>query len=252
MFSDFLTKPCAERIFADDITELTMKIKDLCESERPREKLLAGGAGNLSNGELLAVLLRSGNRNSSAIELAQQLLAVCDARLSNLFNMDSGRMCALPGIGKGKAATVLAAFELGRRFLQEESVLRKRPVITARTVFEIMLPQMKGLRHEECWVLLLNDGCCLIKSVKLSTGGGRSTVIDVRQVLRLALDNCASGIILVHNHPSGNPRPSEADKKQTEQLHKAARTCGLELMDHVVVSDDCFFSFAEERVAGML
>lgn len=229
-----------------------MKIKDLCESERPREKLLAEGAGKLSNGELLAVLLRSGNRNSSAIELAQQLLGVCDARLCNLFNMDCRRMCSIPGIGKDKAATVLAAFELGRRFLHEESMLHMRPVVTARSVFELMLPRLKGLKHEECWVLLLNDGCRLIKSMKLTSGGGRSTVMDVRQILRLALDNCASGIILVHNHPSGDPRPSDADKKQTEQLHKAANACSLQLMDHVVISDDCFFSFAEERVAGML
>ena len=229
-----------------------MKIKDLCESERPREKLLAGGAGRLSNGELLAVLLRSGNRDASALELAQQLLNAADGSLGNLSNMDSGRMCALPGIGEGKASTVLAALELGRRFIHEESALSKTPVVTARRVFELMLPKLKGLRHEECWVLLLNDSCYLLKSLKLSSGGGSATVIDARQVLRLALDNSASGVILVHNHPSGNPRPSEADKKQTALLHKAVKACGLQLVDHVVVSDDCFFSFAEERVAGIV
>ena len=212
-----------------------MKIKDLCESERPREKLLAGGAGRLSNGELLAVLLRSGNRDASALELAQQLLNAADGSLGNLSNMDSGRMCALPGIGEGKASTVLAALELGRRFIHEESALSKTPVVTARRVFELMLPKLKGLRHEECWVLLLNDSCYLLKSLKLSSGGGRATVIDARQVL-----------------PSGNPRPSEADKKQTALLHKAVKACGLQLVDHVVVSDDCFFSFAEERVAGIV
>ncbi|HIT47301.1 MAG TPA: DNA repair protein RadC [Candidatus Cryptobacteroides merdipullorum] len=229
-----------------------MKIKDLCASERPREKLLAEGAGRLSNGELLAVLLRSGMRNLSAVELAQQLLNACDAKLCNLLNMDCGRLCAIPGIGKDKAATVMAALELGRRFLHEESAFDRKAIVTARSVFEIMLPRLKGLRHEECWMLLLNDSCYLIKCVMLSSGGGRATVIDARQVLRLALDNCASGIILVHNHPSGNPRPSEADKKQTAQLHKAAVACGLQLMDHVVVCDDCFFSFAEERVAGIV
>ena len=229
-----------------------MKIKDLCESERPREKLLAGGAGRLSNGELLAVLLRSGNRDASALELAQQLLNAADGSLGNLSNMDSGRMCALPGIGEGKASTVLAALELGRRFIHEKSALSKTPVVTARRVFELMLPKLKGLRHEECWVLLLNDSCYLLKSLKLSSGGGRATVIDARQVLRLALDNSASGVILVHNHPSGNPRPSEADKKQTALLHKAVKACGLQLVDHVVVSDDCFFSFSEERVAGIV
>lgn len=229
-----------------------MKIKELCESERPREKLLAEGPASLSNGELLAVLLHSGNRRCSAVELAQELLNVADGRLCKLFNMDPGRMLGISGIGEGKAATVLAAFELGRRFLNEESSLNKTPIVTARSVFEMMLPRLKGISHEECWVLLLNDSCYLIKSLKLSSGGGRATVIDIRQVLRMALDNCASGIILVHNHPSGNPRPSEADKKQTSQLHKAAGACGLQLVDHVVISDDCFFSFAEDRMAGLV
>lgn len=229
-----------------------MKIKELCASERPREKLLAEGPARLSDGELIAVLLHSGSRRYSAVELAQQLLNAADGRLSRLFNMEAARMLGISGIGEGKAATVLAAFELGRRFLNEESSLDKTPVVTARSVFEMMLPRLKGISHEECWILLLNDSCYLIKSVKLSSGGGRATVIDARQVLRIALDNCASGIILVHNHPSGNPRPSDADKKQTAMLHKAAEACGLQLVDHVVVCDDCFFSFAEERVAGIL
>ena len=184
-----------------------MKIKELCASERPREKLLAEGPARLSDGELIAVLLHSGSRRYSAVELAQQLLNVADGRLSRLFNMEAARMLGISGIGEGKAATVLAAFELGRRFLNEESSLDKTPVVTARSVFEMMLPRLKGISHEECWILLLNDSCYLIKSVKLSSGGGRATVIDARQ---------------------------------------------LQLVDHVVVCDDCFFSFAEERVAGIL
>lgn len=228
-----------------------MKIKDLCESERPREKLLSQGADKLSNGELIAILLRSGNRNSSAVELAQNLLNKSEAKLGNLLNMDAATMCSIPGIGMDKAASVLAAFELGRRFLHEESLVEKKPVLTARNVFEIMLPRLKGLKHEECWVLLLNDSCFLIKLLRLSSGGSRATVMDVREILKIALFNNASGIILVHNHPSGNPCPSDADKKHTSQLHKGAKACGMQLMDHVVICDDCFFSFSDECISGL-
>ena len=223
-----------------------MKIKDLCASERPREKLLAEGAGRLSNGELLAVLLRSGMRNLSAVELAQQLLNACDAKLCNLFNMDCGRLCAIPGIGKDKAATVMAALELGRRFLHEESAFDRKAIVTARSVFEIMLPRLKGLRHEECWVMLLNRANFLLRKERISSGSDHMTVIDSRQIVRLALENNASGIILVHNHPGGNPRPSAPDLRQTELLHEAAKAFDISLVDHIIVCDDCFFSVADD------
>lgn len=225
-----------------------MKIKELCASERPRERLLSNGAGSLSNGELIAVLLRSGNRESSALELAQKLLKMCDGSLGRLSDMGAARLCSIPGISGGKASSIIASLELGRRFLMEESPFTKKPVVTSRYVFDIMLPVLKGLRHEECWVLLLNDSNYLLKKTKVTSGGGNSTVIDVRQVIRLALEHSASGIILVHNHPSGNPRPSDADIRQTDRLHEAANACGLELLDHIVVSDDSFFSFADDRM----
>ncbi len=227
-----------------------MKMKDLCESERPREKMMMRGPQSLSDGELLAVLLRGGTRRESALELSQRLLKLTDGRLSGLFNLSAEKMCSLPGIGLAKAASVLAAFELGKRFLSEASSVDKKPVLTSRMVFDIMLPLLKGLRHEECWILLLNDSSYLTSKVKLTSGGGRSTVIDVRQVVRYALDRSASGIILVHNHPSGNPRPSDADISHTGALRKAAEACGVDLLDHVVICDDCFFSFSEERMYG--
>jgi len=227
-----------------------MKMKDLCESERPREKMMMRGPQSLSDGELLAVLLRGGTRRESALELSQRLLNLADGRLGGLFNLSAEKLCSLPGIGLAKAASVLAAFELGKRFLSEASSVDKKPVLTARMVFDIMLPLLKGLRHEECWILLLNDSSYLTSKIKLTSGGGRSTVIDVRQVVRYALDRSASGIILVHNHPSGNPRPSNADVSHTGALRKAAETCGIDLLDHVVICDDCFFSFSEEKMYG--
>ena len=225
-----------------------MKIKDLCASERPREKMLSQGVGSLSNGELLAVLLRSGNRNASAIELAQQLLGICDGSLCTLFNMSADRMRTVPGIGDGKASSILAAFELGKRFLLEESGIQKKSIVSARMAYDLMVPQLKGLRHEECWILLLNDSNYIIGKACVSSGGGRATVMDVRQIIKAALDKMASGIIMLHNHTSGNPRPSKADMEQTEILHKACKSCGLVLTDHIVLCDDCFFSFADEQV----
>lgn len=225
-----------------------MKIKDLDAAERPREKMLSRGAGSLSDGELLAVLLRSGGRDTSALDLARQLLGLADGRLSTLFNLSQDRMLSLPGVGPGKAASVIAAFELGRRFLQEESSLVKKPLMTARSVYEMMIPQLKGLQHEECWILFLNDHNYLTGKMKATSGGSSSTVIDVRQVIRSALDKGASAIVLVHNHPTGNPTPSPADVRQTDAVRKGVSAVGLALLDHIVVSDDCFFSFSDDRM----
>ncbi len=225
-----------------------MGIKDLRAEERPREKMLARGAGSLSDGELLAVLLHSGGRDGSALDLARRLLDLADGRLSVLFHLPLERMLALPGIGPGKAASVLAAFELGRRFLQEQSSVVKRPILTARQVHEQMLPRLKGLSHEECWVLFLNDHQYLVGLARVSSGGSNSTTFDIRQIIRTALDKNASALILVHNHPSGNPTPGPADIRRTEELRQGVSAVGLKLLDHVVVADDCCFSFADDRM----
>ena len=225
-----------------------MKIKDLSADERPREKMLARGAGSLSDGELLAVLIRSGNRDDSALDLSRRLLRLADGRLGTLFHLSRERMLSLPGIGPGKAACILAAFELGRRFLQEESAVVKTPLVTARQIYDLVIPQFKGLPHEECWILFLNDHNYLTGKILVSRGGGSSTVFDLRQIIGQALDKGAASLILVHNHPSGNPHPSQADIHQTEALRKGVGTVGLDLMDHVVVADDCFFSFADNRM----
>lgn len=224
-----------------------MKIKELQADERPREKMLARGAGALSDGELLAVLLRSGTRELSALDLARRLLDLAGGRLGTLFNLSRDKMFSLPGIGPGKAACVIAAFELGRRFLQEESSAVRSPVTTARRIYELMIPQLKGLQHEECWILLLNGRFYPVGRLRISTGGGNATVIDVRQIIRLALDKGAAAVVLIHNHPSGNPTPGPADIRETERIRTGLAAVGLSLLDHIVVADDSFFSFADER-----
>lgn len=225
----------------------SMKIMDLSEGERPREKMLAHGAFTLSNGELLAVLLRSGRRGESAVEMAQRLLSKAGGQLSKLFSMNLRELGSLPGIGTGKACSLLAAAELGRRFFSEESALEKKPVTSARMIYELMLPHLKGAEKEECWVIYLNAAWYLLGKERLTIGTGNSTAFDVREVLKSALERRAYAVVLVHNHPSGNPHASRSDMQITEELRKACDRLGISLVDHVIVSDDCFYSFNEDR-----
>lgn len=221
---------------------------EMCEAERPREKLLSKGASALGNGELLAVILRGGTHGESALDLAQRLLSMADGRLSALAGMSVEKMSRLSGIGPCKAAEVTAAIELGRRFFMEAPAAVHRPLVTGRMVYDLMIPLLKGLDHEECWAVLLNDHNYETGKLKVTSGGGSSTVLDVRQISRMVLERGASGIFLVHNHPTGNPTPSKADIMQTDALHKALSSVGISLVDHVVVSDGSFFSFAEDRM----
>lgn len=226
----------------------TMKIKDLLNDERPREKMLAKGAGSLSNTELIALLLRSGTHGKNVLEVAMSLLHDVGGSLTSLSSMSVEKLCSYEGIGMGKALTLLAAVELGRRSCSEGSVFDKVSLNTPGLIYEMMLPRLKGLDHEECWVIYLNRANYLIASEKISSGGHDSTVIDIRYILRKALERQASAVILVHNHPSGSPRPGTADMRETAALKKALDTIGIALLDHVIVADDCFYSFSDERV----
>ena len=227
-----------------------MKIRELCETERPREKMLIKGVAALSEAELLAVLLRSGTRECGAVDLANKLLALAEGSLVRLFSMTLPDLKQISGIGSEKACSVMAACELGRRFLEEEVKNDSVPLNTARRVYELMIPSMKGMAHEEFWVLFLNKQNRLLAKQKLSSGGMDSTVIDNRMVMQAALQRNAAAIILVHNHPSGEPRPSHGDINMTQALNKACKSFGIHLLDHVVLSDSSFFSFADDRLYG--
>lgn len=227
-----------------------MKIKELCESERPREKMLAKGAAALSEAELLAVLLRNGTREMGALDLAHRLLNLAEGSLTSLFKMSMPAMRKLSGIGPEKACSVMAAFELGRRFLEDESGGRNVPINTPRRIYELMIPCLKGLTHEELWVLFLNKNNRLIGKQKLSSGGLDTTVIDNRLVMQACVERCATSIVMVHNHPSGDPHPSHDDIVCTAQLRKACSSFNIILLDHVVVCDTTFWSFADERLYG--
>lgn len=225
-----------------------MLIKDLCESERPRERLLAQGAEGMGNGELLAILLRTGGEGEGAVGLAHKMLAASGGSLTELFKMSSGELQAFPGIGPGKAATILAAFELGRRFLQESTDPGRSALSSARMVYDLMLPRLKGLDHEECWAIWLDRRNFQTGRTQITSGGPGSTTMDVGQVCRMALERRAAGIFLVHNHPSGDPRPSRADIERTRELHNALKTLDIALVDHVIVAASSFYSFFSEEV----
>lgn len=224
-----------------------MKMKELKTEERPREKIIAAGTEGLSNGELVAVLLRNGNRNESALDLGRRLLEEGGGSLTGLFSMSAEKMCGIGGIGPCKSAEICAALELGRRFLEERVLADKRPIVTARMVYDLEIPRYKGLDREICSVLFLNRGNVLTGRSVVSSGSSTSTGVEIKDIVRRAIEARASGIIMVHNHPSGNPVPSEADLRQTQKLKKALSPFDVTLVDHVIICDDRYYSFDEER-----
>lgn len=224
-----------------------MKLKELNIEERPRERLIAKGSSALGNAELLAILLRTGSGNKNVLEMSHELLAAAGS-LTELSAMSIDKMQAIGGIGKNKAATVTAAFELGRRFAAEGSRSPCRAITDASQIFSIMFPVLKGIDHEECWILYLNRANHILYKEKVSIGGLSSTTIDTNSILRKAIEKKADGIILVHNHPSGNPQPGKADVLETERLKKAAETFSISMLDHVIISDSGYYSFADQMI----
>lgn len=225
-----------------------MKLKDLCNDEMPREKLLNNGAETLSNTELLAILLRTGRGGANVIDVAREMLTAGDGTLSDLAMMSVSSLCKIRGIGPGKAVTVAAAFELGRRASIEMNSGAKIPMSSPSTVYKVMLPIFRHLDHEECWILHLNKSNRLIHKEMITAGGLDSTIIDNRIIIRKAIERKSTGIILTHNHPSGSALPSTADLTQTKSLHKALKTCDISLLDHVIIAPGSYYSFADEEL----
>lgn len=220
-------------------------IQDWAAEDRPREKFLERGAESLGDAELLAILIRAGNRNENAIDLARKVLRGADNSLQNLRKFKFDDFKKFKGIGIGKALSIMAAFELGRR-CQMEKAQPLRQIYTSSVAASIVVPMLKDLLHEECWVLYLNKSNRLIGKERVSVGGMDTTVMDIRIIIRNALQRNACHLILVHNHPSGNRLAGEADKIQTSKLQKAAQMCDITLIDHIIVAGDNYFSFADE------
>ena len=224
-------------------TKLT--IKAWAEEDRPREKLLLKGRTALSDAELIALLIRSGNVNVSAVDLSKEILWSVDNKLSELAKLSVKDLMKHKGVGEAKAISIAAALELGRRRREEEGI-RKKKITSSRDVYAILGPRLEDLGHEEFWILLLNRANMIIGRHEISKGGVSGTVADSKIIFKHALENLASSIILCHNHPSGNLKPSEADIKTTEKLKQAGVIMDIPILDHIIVADSGYFSLADE------
>lgn len=225
----------------------SLSIKNWSQDDQPREKLRDKGKDILSDAELIAILIGSGNTEESAVALSQRILASVDFNLSELGKLSLTQLMAFKGIGEAKAITIAAAMELGRRRRGEEA-LEKKKISSSVSVFELMQPIIGELAHEEFWIVYLNNSNKVIQKQLLSKGGITGTLVDVRLVMKNALELGATGLILAHNHPSGTLKPSEADKQITQKLKAAAQSLDIKVLDHIIVTEKAYFSFADQNL----
>jgi DNA repair protein RadC len=219
-------------------------IKQLAEDERPREKLLLSGARALSHAELLAILIGSGNKNASALQLGQEILQLANHSMRDLSRMTISDLTAIKGIGEAKAITLCAALELGKR-RREEEARKTVKIVSSHDAFLYFEPLMEDYQHEEFWVLLLNRNNLVIAQKRISIGGVAGTVVDPKIIFKVALDHVASSIILCHNHPSGNLNPSIQDREITNKLKEAGRLLDIAVTDHLIIGNNQYFSFSD-------
>jgi len=222
-----------------------LSIKEWAVEDRPREKMLVKGIRALSEAELIAILIGSGNLDESAVEVARRIMASVNNNLNELGKKTINDLQKFKGIGPAKAITIAAAMELGRRRKETEPD-EKPKVVTSADCAAIFKPLLSDISHEEFWVLLLNRNNLVIDKMMVSQGGISGTVIDVRIILKMALDKLACSIILCHNHPSGNLIPSEADKDITKKIKEAGKHMDIPVLDHLIIANDAYFSFADE------
>lgn len=223
-----------------------LTIKEWAEEDRPREKMLMKGVSALSDAELLAILFRSGNSSETAVELSRRVLQKADNDLNKLARFTVHDLVNdFRGIGETKAVTLIAALELGRR-RKESGVAERKKITSSHDAFEIFSPIFADLSHEETWALLLDRSNSVISPIQVSKGGITGTVVDVRLILREAINRYATGIILAHNHPSGNNKPSQQDIQITRKLKEAAQVMDIVLLDHLILCAQSYYSFADE------
>ncbi len=222
-------------------------ITSWAEGDRPREKLIEKGKTALSDAELIAILIGSGSRSKSAVELAREILAGSENKLKELGRLSINRLMEYKGIGQAKAVTIIAALELGRRRRGEEALIRKK-ITSSKTAFEVMQPIIGDLNHEEFWVIYMNNSNKILYKEQSSKGGITGTLVDPRNVFRKALELAATCIILAHNHPSGTLKPSRADQNLTRKLKTAGESLDIKVLDHLIITQNAYFSFADEGI----
>lgn len=227
---------------------MSLPIKEWAQEDRPREKFLLKGIGALSNAELIAILLATGSREESAVDIAKRILCQANNNLAEFSEFSIADLKKIKGIGEAKAITLLAAIELGRRRNVAEAELQPK-IQASKHIFDRMYPVLAHLKHEEFHVLYLNRAHQLIAAKRLSAGGVAGTIVDVKLIGKYAMEYLASSLVLVHNHPSGNTQPSEEDTILTQKIKQAATFVDCTLIDHVIIAKNDYFSFADE---GML
>lgn len=225
----------------------SFSIKNWSQDDQPREKLRDKGKAVLSDAELVAILIGSGSREESAVDLCKRILASVDHNLNALGKLSIKQLMEFKGIGEAKAITIAAAMELGRRRRLEDAVQLDK-ITSSRSVFDVMQPILGELPHEEFWILYLNNSNKVIQKNQLSKGGITGTLVDVRLVLKSALEVGATSLILCHNHPSGTLKPSQADKDITQKLKTAAQSLDIKVLDHLIITEKTYFSFADESI----
>ncbi len=224
-------------------------IKSWAEEDRPREKLMLKGKAALSDAELIAILIGSGTTSLSAVDVAKALLKAANHNLNELALFGLKDLTKLPGIGEARALTIMSALELGRR-RKSADIIQKMQITSSNDAYQCILPELLDLMHEEFWIILLNKANMVIKKEAISKGGISGTVADPKLIFKAALDSKASSLILVHNHPSGNLKPSEADKRLTKKVVEGGRMLDLPILDHLIFTNHGYFSFADEGILG--
>ncbi|MEO5644427.1 MAG: DNA repair protein RadC [Bacteroidia bacterium] len=225
---------------------LKLSIKAWAEDDRPREKLILKGRSFLSDAELIAILISTGNRNESAVDLAKRILQAADNNLEKLSRMDIAELKKFSGMGEAKALSIIAALELGRRRNSTVSDSTSMKITSSADAYRIIRPELDDLQHEEFYIMLLNRSNVVTRKEQVSRGGMNSTVVDPKIIFKIAVTNGASGIVLAHNHPSGAVKPSEQDIRLTKKLKEVAELLDMGLLDHIIVGANTYFSFADE------
>jgi DNA repair protein RadC len=231
----------------EDSENIRLTIKTLAEDDRPREKLVTKGRQALSDAELLAILLSSGNREETAIQLAQRILNGNQNSINQLAKLQLNDLKKYKGVGEAKAVTILAALEIGRR-RTDIGLEEKIKVTSSQTAYNAIKSKLSDLPHEEFWVIFLSRNNNVIKTDCISKGGVNGTVVDTRLIFKPAIECLASAIILAHNHPSGNLKPSQEDIHLTKKVKEAARLIDMTVQDHLIIGDQAYFSFADEGI----
>lgn len=224
-----------------------LSIKSWALDDRPREKLVAKGKTVLSDAELMAILIGSGNRQESAVALSQRMLQSVAGNINELAKLSIEKLMTFKGIGEAKAVNIIAALELGKR-RQLENLLEKPKITGSKEVFNLMQPIMGDLAHEEFWVLFLNNSNKVLAKHQVSKGGMTATVVDIRLLFKQALELFSVAIIVCHNHPSGKLKPSDADIQLTQKIKNAGNTLDIKLLDHLIITEKAYFSFADEGI----